>query len=115
MRSLIGGFRYDLLTGFNGKEGSLFTGAMLGGYLAQMNKSLDDGWSVEDMQPFLQMVCAMLVTKESPELCAYFVAKEYGMEDAEDDFERAKQFAHFAGKNYIEIMEAHIIVLFTIV
>ena len=98
MRSLIGYFRFDLLTGLNGKEGNLFTGTMLGGHLAQMNKSLDDGCSAEDMKPFLQMICSMLVTKESPELCAYFVSKEYGMEDAKDDYERAKQFAQFASE-----------------
>ena len=97
MRSLIGYFRFDLLTGLNGKEGNLFTGTMLGGHLAQMNKSLDDGCSAEDLKPFLQMICSMLVTKESPELCAYFVSKEYGIDEASNDIDRVMGFTEFAG------------------
>lgn len=84
-------------------EGNLFTGAMLGGYLAKMNKSLEDGCSAEDMQTFLQMSCGLLVSKESPELCTYFINKEYGIDEASDDFERVMRFTEFAG-NYYEIL-----------
>ena len=81
----INGYRFDLLAGFNGMEGNLFVGGMLAGHLAQTNKSLEGGCSKEDMQSFLEMICGMMISEESQELCAYFINKEYKIDGTEDD------------------------------
>ena len=82
-------------------EGNLITGMMLGGYLAQKNMSLEDGCSAEEMQIFLHFFCSMMISSESPELCAYFINKEYGIDEATDDFDRVMRFTHYAGKYII--------------
>ena len=86
------------MVGFNGMEGIPFTGRMLSGYLAKQNKSLEDGCSAGDMQSFLELTCSMMVSGESPELCANFITKEYGIDEAKDDVERLFRYTEFAGR-----------------
>lgn len=91
-------YRFDMLTGFNGMEGNFYTGSMLGGHLMMKNMSLEDGCRAEEMQEFLAFFCSMMVSPNSQELCAYFVSKEYGIEDSLDDFDRTMGFTQFASK-----------------
>ena len=79
-------------------EGNFIMSMMLGGYLNMKNMSLEDGCSAEEMQIFLQIFCSMMISSESPELCAYFINKEYGIDEATDNFDRVMRFAHCAGK-----------------
>lgn len=92
--------RFDLLAGFNGMEGNLFTAIMLGGYLAQKNMSLADGCSKSDLMILLHGLCGTMVSPESPELCEYFINKEYEINGATDDVDRVMKFTCFTSTVY---------------
>lgn len=82
-------------------EGNIIVGAILKGYLAQKNKSLENGCSAKDMQKFITMLCSMSISTESAELCAYFIMKEYKIDEAKDDLDRVMRFAEFGSENLI--------------
>lgn len=68
---------------------------IISGFLAQKNKTLEDGCSAEDMQAIIEFTCSMFISPESPELCAYFINKEYEVDEETDDSDRMMKFASF--------------------
>lgn len=70
-------------------------------FLAQKNKTLEDGCSAEDMQAIIEYTCSMSISTQCPELCAYFINKEYEMDEETNDPDRMMKFASFSSMSII--------------
>ena len=75
-----------MLSGMCGEEGNSLVVYDL---LLALNKTVDEGLSLEIVRDYLVLRCESTITKYSARLCAHFVIKTYGLdEEGIDDKER---------------------------
>ena len=91
-------YRYDLMAGFNGQEGSVFLHLFVFPMIAARNQSIDEGCSMEMVTEFLQGFCSQSFTTQAPELCADFIIREYGLDTAVDERQRTIRLSLFVGR-----------------
>ena len=92
--------RFDLMAGFNGQEGGLFMSLVLFPMLQARNESIDDGCSMEMAKDFLTQYCIMTYTDQAAELCADYIIRLYGLDEAVDRRDRIIRLSLFTGRFY---------------
>ena len=89
-------YRFDMMSGMCGEEGS---GMLVFDTAMSLNINISDGMSLEEVREYLTLRCKTMITKYSPELCAHFVIKTYKIdEEGIDGEQRAIRVRDFMSK-----------------
>ena len=86
-----------MLSGMCGEEGN---DLVVYDLLLALNKTVDEGLSLETVRDYLVLRCESTITKYSARLCSHFVIKTYGLdEEGIDDKERVRRLRDFLSKH----------------